>query len=204
MDETTVTPTTNDDGATYMVKLDGVADDDGVISLSVGSNTITVEVTAEDGQAVKTYTVTVTRAGTTAPTDQSKPTAPTISSIAITSSPNDDAVIIVDGEREKVGDWRVYGIDDSIEVTVAFSAGVTVTGVPRLELDVGGSAKAAEYKSTARQQPEIQLYGCGKRRGHGRGLHKSQQADPERWNNSWGCQPGRRPLSRNLGAAEQT
>ena len=148
VDETTVTPTTNDDGATYVVKLDGVADDDGVISLSVGSNTITVEVTAEDGQAVKTYTVNVTRAGTTAPTDQSKPTAPTISSIAITSSPNDDAVIIVDGEREKVGDWRVYGIDDSIEVTVAFSAGVTVTGVPRLELDVGGSAKAAEYKST--------------------------------------------------------
>ena len=148
VDETTVTPTTNDDGATYEIKLDGVADDDGVISLSVGSNTITIEVTAEDGQAVKIYTVTVTRAGTTAPTDQSKPTAPTISSIAITSSPNEDAVIIVDEEREKVGDWWVYGIDDSIEVTVAFSAGVTVTGVPRLELDVGGSAKVAEYKST--------------------------------------------------------
>ena len=148
VDETTVTPTTNDDGATYVVKLDGVADDDGVISLSVGSNTITIEVTAEDGQAVNIYTVTVTRAGTTAPTDQSKPTAPTISSIAITSSPNDDNIIMVDGEREQVGDWWLYGIDDSIEVTVAFSAAVTVTGIPRLELDVGGSAKAAEYKST--------------------------------------------------------
>ena len=31
---------------------------------------------------------------------------------------------------------------------MAFSAGVTVTGNPRLELDVGGSAKAAEYKGT--------------------------------------------------------
>ena len=148
VDKTTVTPTTNDDGATYVVKLDGVVDDDGVISLSVGSNTITIEVTAEDGQAVKIYTVTVTRTGTTAPTDQSKPTAPTISSIAITSSPNDDNIIMVDGEREQVGDWWLYGIDDSIEVTVAFSAAVTVTGIPRLELDVGGSAKAAEYKST--------------------------------------------------------
>ena len=62
VDETTVTPTTNDDGATYMVKLDGVADDDEVIPLSVGSNTITIEVTAEDGNATQTYTVTVTRA----------------------------------------------------------------------------------------------------------------------------------------------
>ena len=62
VDETTVTPTTNDDGATYVVKLDGVADDDSVVPLSVGSNTITIEVTAEDGNATQTYTVTVTRA----------------------------------------------------------------------------------------------------------------------------------------------
>ena len=75
-------------------------------------------------------------------------TEPTISSLAITSSPNDDAVTVIDGEKTKVGDWRVYGIDDTIEVTVTFSAGVTVTGNPRLELDVGGSAKAAEYKGT--------------------------------------------------------
>ena len=60
--QTTVTPTTNDNGATYVIKLDGVADDDGEIPLSVGSNTITIEVTAEDGNATQTYTVTVTRA----------------------------------------------------------------------------------------------------------------------------------------------
>ena len=60
--ETTVTPTTNDDGATYAIKLGGVTDADGTVSLSVGSNVITVDVTAEDGNASKTYTVTVTRA----------------------------------------------------------------------------------------------------------------------------------------------
>ena len=60
--QTTVTPTLSDDEATYAIKLDGVADDDGVVPLSVGSNTITVEVTAEDGNTAKTYTVTVTRA----------------------------------------------------------------------------------------------------------------------------------------------
>ena len=60
--ETTVTPATNHDGATYMVKLDGVADADGTVALAVGGNAVTIEVTAEDGQTAKTYTVTVTRA----------------------------------------------------------------------------------------------------------------------------------------------
>ena len=60
--ETTVTPTVNDDGATYVIKLSGVADSDENVPLAVGANAITVEVTAEDGQTTKTYTVTVTRA----------------------------------------------------------------------------------------------------------------------------------------------
>ena len=60
--QTTVTPTVNDSGATHVTKLGGVEDADGVISLGVGSNVITVEVTGEDGETTKTYTVTVTRA----------------------------------------------------------------------------------------------------------------------------------------------
>ena len=60
--QTTVTPTVNDSGASYVIKLDGVNDSDGTISLAVGSNVITVEVKAEDGDTTKTYTVTVTRA----------------------------------------------------------------------------------------------------------------------------------------------
>ena len=64
--ETTVTPTANDDGATFVVKLGGVADADGTVPLSVGENVITIEVTAEDGNATRTYTVTVTRAAAAA------------------------------------------------------------------------------------------------------------------------------------------
>ena len=67
VDETTVTPTTNDDGATYAIKLGGVADADGVIPLAVGGNVITIEVTAGDGNTATTYTVTVTRAEPPAP-----------------------------------------------------------------------------------------------------------------------------------------
>ena len=61
--QTTVTPAVNDSGASYVVKLGGVTDADGVIALSVGGNVITIEVTAEDDSTTRTYTVTVTRAG---------------------------------------------------------------------------------------------------------------------------------------------
>ena len=60
--QTTVTPTLNHSGASYVIKLGGVTNDDGTVSLAVGSNVITIEVTAEDGQTTRTYTVTVTRA----------------------------------------------------------------------------------------------------------------------------------------------
>ena len=61
--ETTVTATAVA-GAAYEVKLNGVVDQDGVVPLAVGSgNVIAVVVTAQDGKTTQTYTVTVTRAG---------------------------------------------------------------------------------------------------------------------------------------------
>ena len=50
MTETTVTPAVNHDGATYAVQLDGQADADGTVELSVGENVVGVVVTAEDGE----------------------------------------------------------------------------------------------------------------------------------------------------------
>ena len=73
---------------------------------------------------------------------QTDTTAPTVSSIAITSEPNDDTRI--DGWTFDSG---VYGIADSIQLTVTFNEDVIVTGGPQLELDIGGSAKAAAYES---------------------------------------------------------
>ena len=73
----TVTPTVNDSNASYVIKLGGVEDADGTVSLTVGSNTITIEVTAEDDSTTKSYTVTVTRVPNTPATG-----APTISSTA--------------------------------------------------------------------------------------------------------------------------
>ena len=62
-------------------------------------------------------------------------TAPTISSISITSDPGDD---------------DTYVEDDSIEVTVSFDEWVVVTGTPQLELDFDGTAKTADYSSANR------------------------------------------------------
>ncbi len=61
--ETTVSVTLADAGAAYEVRLDGVVDLDGIVPLAVGSNVITVVVTAQDGQTIGTYTVMVTRVG---------------------------------------------------------------------------------------------------------------------------------------------
>ena len=63
---TSVTATTTHPGATAVVKLGGVTDTDGTVNLAVGDNVITVEVTAEDGTTMQTYTVTVTRASLSA------------------------------------------------------------------------------------------------------------------------------------------
>ena len=63
--------------ASYIVRQGGATAPDGEVSLSVGSNVITVEVTAEDGETTETYTVTVTRAENTPATG-----APTISGTA--------------------------------------------------------------------------------------------------------------------------
>ena len=67
LSQTTVTPAVNEPGASYVIKLDGVEDADGTITLAVGNNVIAIEVTAEDGQATRTYTVTVTRLVTSEP-----------------------------------------------------------------------------------------------------------------------------------------
>ena len=61
-------------------------------------------------------------------------TAPTVSSVAITSDPGDD---------------DTYGLGDAIEVTMTFSEDVTVTGTPLLELDFDGTAKSASYRSAS-------------------------------------------------------
>ena len=57
-------------------------------------------------------------------------TAPTVTAVAITSSPGTD---------------NTYTTLDTITVGVTFSEAVTVTGTPQITLDIGGTERTAEY-----------------------------------------------------------
>ena len=114
--ETTVTATANDDGATYVIKLDGAADADGTVPLAEGSNTIAIEVTAEDGQTTKTYTVTITRAEATAPS----------ASVTVTLSPRSEQystgtdITIEWTDSDACGGEYFVGVYDNEELEVVF------------------------------------------------------------------------------------
>ncbi len=59
-------------------------------------------------------------------------TAPTVSTVAVTSDPGTD---------------ETYALGDTIEVGLTFSEAVTVTGAPYLLIDVGGTNRRADYHS---------------------------------------------------------
>ena len=65
-------------------------------------------------------------------------TAPTVSAIAITSTPKQRSA-------PGISDPDTYGKSEDIEVTVTFDKAVTVTGSPLLKLDMGGIRAAAAY-----------------------------------------------------------
>ena len=56
---TTVDPTPLDPDATTVVKINNVVDSDKMVSIAQMADTVTVEVTAEDGTSTETYTITV-------------------------------------------------------------------------------------------------------------------------------------------------
>ena len=113
--ETTVTATPLDPDATTVIKLNGTVDSDGTVVLNVGSNNvITVEVTAEDGTTMQTYTVTVMR--TTAPGVSVEPTALTVREEDATG----ESYTVVLGSRPT----------SSVEITVAGHSGTDVTTNP--------------------------------------------------------------------------
>ena len=64
-------------------------------------------------------------------------TAPTVSTVAVTSNPGTDGG---------------YAAGDTIEVGLTFDQGVDVTGKPLVTLNIGGQVKSAYYKSTSGTQ----------------------------------------------------
>ena len=130
IDTVTLTATKNDSNATVVIASDDETGTPGVaeLDLNVGSNTLTVTVTAQDGTTEQEYTITVTRAGAT--------TADVVWSTTMTVG-----VTTGDGRGYRSsGEVRPGGSLD----TDSFTTG----GVPYrvLRLDVSGARGAAEFK----------------------------------------------------------
>ena len=104
---TRVTARTTDSGAKAVIKLGGVTDTDGTVDLAVGTNTITVEVTAEDTTSKLTYTVTVTR-----------PSDATLSGLALEDN-NDAAVALTPAFDPATLSYRASVVNSVDEITIA-------------------------------------------------------------------------------------
>ena len=115
---------------------EGDVDSDGI---SIGENKVSLNggTIADEANNAAVLTHSAVAADPGHKVDAPDTTAPTVSSVAITSSAGDDST---------------YAIGDSVRVTVTFSEDVTVNvgGTLQLlvELDVGGTARNADYHSS--------------------------------------------------------
>ena len=113
---TTVTATPTDAGATAVIKLGDAVVAGDPVTLAVGENVITVEVTAAD-DSTKTYTVTVTRH---ADAEDDVAPLPIISTVECPDTPN-PSVCDLDSELGKSKDSPV---DGAFNIVVHFAEGV--------------------------------------------------------------------------------
>ena len=135
--QTTVTPTVNHSGASYVIKLGGVEDADGTISLAVGSNVITVEVTAEDDSTTKTYTVTVNRATASAPTTGELSTDDPPVNFRATDVFSDHTIIVLSFPRNRgITGWVLQRYEHDGDEFV--SSGPTMRSEVTGSMDLGG------------------------------------------------------------------
>ena len=159
VEQITIAPTTTDNGASveYLNSSDTeIPDADTTkagqqVPLAVDATTITVQVTAEDGDTTLTYTVTVTRTPasaqarvTEAEVIEAEVTEAVVTEVRVTSTP------------QLTSD--TYGTGETIEFTVTFSDAVKVEDAPAFRFSLGnagqtqGVARVAAYdadRSTA-------------------------------------------------------
>ena len=167
----TVTPTKNDANATIQARVNGGSytsvtsgSPSGSLSLNVGSNTIDVLVTAQDGTTTKTYTLTITRnlnaldnAGLT-----STAVSPAAYSLRLLSSTYTGAAINVrnssSGTTQDIGFVNGHLDTASLKTFIGSNSGYVVTWY-----DQSGNGRNATQANTA-LQPQIVVSGTIQRK----------------------------------------
>jgi hypothetical protein len=155
----TVTPTLSDNDATYTIN----GGNSNSVSLTAGSSTaINVVVTAADGTTTKTYTITVTRAGSSSSGDTSSPSTP--SSPSPSASPSPEASPSPASPASPAAPEVVAEVAVSVpEATVTTNEDGTVTAIVAVEAAVVENAikeavkavEAAKEKGTENAIAEI-------------------------------------------------
>lgn len=136
-------------GISYVVNLSNLrfrytiqTDDSDLDGISIGANKLSLNGATIVNNRDNTVAADLSHEAVAADrrTRVNAPTAPTPSSLQITSDPGDD---------------KTYGTGDTIEVTVTFSEAVTVTGSPQVNIDLSGDIKNATYSSTSEGNTEL-------------------------------------------------
>jgi len=129
---TTISATASD--GTAAISINGTTGTSKQVALDVGSNVITIEVTAEDGITTKTYTITIARAastgggggGSSTPTGQqitvSTPDGETIVTGTLTESGNTEQITISGTQFKKLADTNQGAMIPAPSATVTFDA----------------------------------------------------------------------------------
>ena len=128
------------------------------------------------GTATPTLTVAVqaARSGHEVDGTQTVSGTATVSTVAVTSTP----LLMASGSTSA----DTYGVGETIEFTVTFSAAVTVTGDPRVRVLVEQSPRPVGGLQPGREHGDgagVPLHGAGHRRGHRRHLGGRPVADVE-------------------------
>ena len=115
---TVVTPVRSDVEASHVISLDGIEHEDGYVPLSEGENVILVEVTAEDGETTRAYTVIVNRAIDTC--------ALSIEAEATIEGTWDSTCVSVrsapDGNDERYARFFEFTLSEAAEVTITLES----------------------------------------------------------------------------------
>jgi len=153
---TSVTVTATAAGPGAMIKINGTATASGTASAPVavgsGETAITIEVTAKDGKTVKTYTVTITRAGSAE-----------LSSLALSAGVLDPAfspgvtsyATEVEHDVESV---TVTAATADPEAAVKVNGVATAIGVPSAPVAVGSGETTITIEVTAKDGKTVKTY----------------------------------------------
>ncbi len=163
---TTITAVPSQDAATAVVIQDGVVKPGGVVSLDVGDNTITVEVTAEDLKTTRTYRVVVNlpRPSTDATLDSlTLSGAPVVDLVAAATYAGDSVTVASSLDETTVlarpTDARVesivYKLDGNVIDPNSDSTDAIPDGDHVMELVVGANEITVEVTAEAGGDPKI-------------------------------------------------